>query len=373
MATTNRREFNRAILGSVGAAMVSSGPESSAYESAEVQEISGSITDVSGISVGHFTDKRRPTGCTVLLFGKDGAATGVDYDGSAPGTYQVALLQPVSFIQEIWGIVLSGGSSFGLATAPGVVRYLEERKIGLKFGVGLVPIVCGAIIYDLGIGGDASIRPDAEAGYQACLAASGGPVQQGNVGAGAGATVGKMLYLEGNGGMKAGVGTASLRIGNVVIGALMVVNAVGDVVDWRTGKVIAGARRKDGKGFMNIAETLKTKPPILKLSSSVIPEDPVMGSTTIGVVATNAVFNKSEMTKIAMMANCGAARCINPYHTPGDGDTLFAVSTRQVKSDLDVSVIGSLAAEVVSQAVVQSAKMASSIEDWPAYKDYTAK
>jgi len=346
---------------------------SKVQESAKAQAFSGSITDVSGISVGHFTDKRRPTGCTVLLFGKDGAAAGVDYDGSAPGTYQVALLQPVSFIQEIWGIVLSGGSSFGLATAPGVVRYLEERKIGLKFGIGLVPIVCGAIIYDLGVGGDAPIRPDAEGAYQACLAASAGPVEQGNVGAGAGATVGKMLYLQGNGGMKAGVGTASLRVGDVVLGALMVVNAVGDVVDWRSGKIIAGARRKDGKGFMNIAETLKTNPPTFKWGASVIPEDPVMGSTTIGVVATNAVFNKVEMTKIAMMANCGAARCINPYHTPGDGDTLFAVSTRQVKSDLDVSVFGSLAAEVVSQAIVQSAKMASSIEDWPAYKDYTAK
>lgn len=372
----SRRAFNRTLLGSVGAGVVT-GTVKAAGEGVQPDDaIAGSITDVPGIAVGHFTDQRRPTGCTVLLFGKEGAAAGVDYDGSAPGTYQVTLLQPVSFIQEIWGIVLSGGSSFGLATAPGVVRYLEEQKIGLPFGIGLVPIVCGAIIYDLGIGGSA-VRPDAESGYRACQAASAGPVEQGNVGAGAGATVGKMLYGEGIGGMKSGVGTASLKVGDVVVGALMVVNAVGDIVDWRTGNVIAGARRKDGKGFMSIANTLKTNPPRPRprpgQRSSLKLNDPVMGATTIGVVATNATFDKTEMTKIVMMANCGAARCINPYHTPGDGDTLFGVSTRKVKTDLGVSVIGALAAEVVSQAVVQSAKMASSIPDWPAYRDYTAK
>jgi len=369
--SVNRRGFNRTLAGAVGAALAS--PFSFSRQTGrEVASTTGTITDVPGIRVGHFTDKRRPTGCTVLLFEENGAATGVDYDGSAPGTYQVALLQPVSFIQEVWGIVLSGGSSFGLATAPGVVRYLEEKKVGLKFGVGLVPIVVGAIIYDLGIG-DSTIRPDAESAYKACQSATSGPVEQGNVGAGAGATVGKMLRQAGYGGMKAGVGSASLRIGEVVIGAIMVVNAVGDVVDWRTGKVIAGARAKDGRGFVSIAETLKKEPPRNPRRSGLIREDPLMQSTTIGVVATNAEFNKTEMTKIAMMANCGAARCINPYHTPGDAVRLFAVSTRKIKSDLSLSVIGSLAAEIVSAAVVQSARMAGSINDWPAYKDYTAK
>jgi L-aminopeptidase/D-esterase-like protein len=166
---------------------------------------------------------------------------------------------------------------------------------------------------------------------------------------------------------------ASMRIGDVVIGALMVVNAAGDIVDWKTGKVIAGARRPDGKGFAGIPETLKHRPPRSGTRAARVPEDPVFESTTIGVVATNPTFNKTEMTKIAMMANCGASRCINPYHTPGDGDTLFGVSTRRVQSDFSLSVIGSLAAEVVSEAVVQSAKMATSIPDWPAYRDYTAK
>jgi L-aminopeptidase/D-esterase-like protein len=374
MSEFNRRDFNLALLGSLGAGIVAPALDLGASALPESEGITGSVTDVPGISVGHFTDKRRPTGCTVLLFGKEGAATGVDYDGSAPGTYQVALLQPVSFIREIWGIVLSGGSSFGLATAPGVVRYLQERNIGLKFGIGLVPIVCGAIIYDLGIGNNSTVFPDDDSAYQACLHASTQPVEQGNVGAGAGATVGKMLFLEGYGGMKAGIGTASIRVGDVVIGALMVVNAVGNIVDWRTGKIVAGARQKDQKGFVDVTKTLMTNPPRYKLDASrTIPEDPVMGSTTIGVVATNATFNKTEMTKICMMANCGAARCINPYHTPGDGDTLFAASTRKVQSDLSVSVIGALAAEVVSRAVIQSAKMASSIEGWPAYRDYTAK
>jgi L-aminopeptidase/D-esterase-like protein len=371
----NRREFHRVIAGTIGAVgtgVITADRGMAAALEDDSKELNGTLTDVEGITVGHFTDSRRPTGCTVLLFGEEGAATGVDFDGSAPGSYQVALLQPVSFIQEIWGLVLSGGSSFGLATAPGVVRFLEERKTGLKFGVGLVPIVVGSIIYDLGVG-DGRIRPDAESAYKACQVASTKPVEQGNVGAGAGATCGKMLGQLGYGGMKCGIGTASIRLGDTVIAALMVVNAVGDVVDWKTGKVIAGARQKDGKGFVSIPEVLRTNPPKGGRRAAIFADDPIMGATTIGVVATNATFNKTEMTKIAMMANCGAARCINPYHTPGDGDTLFGVSTRKVKSELSLSVIGSLAAEVVSEAVLQSAKMATSIEKWPAYRDYTAK
>ncbi len=382
MAEMTRSEFNKTILGATGASMLTpraeanrtqaKGAQANTEPHEERHEPTGAITDVPGITVGHYTDSRRPTGVTVLLFGEKGAATGVDFDGSAPGTFQVSLLQPVSFIQEVWGIVLSGGSSFGLASVPGAVRYLEEQKIGLKFGIGIVPIVVGAIIYDLGIG-DSSVRPDAEAAYRAATAATANNPEQGNIGAGAGATVGKMLGQYGMRGMKSGVGMASMRIGDVVIGALMVVNAVGDIVDWKTGKVIAGARRSDGKGFVGIPEILRTRPPHSRTRASITPEDPVFQSTTIGVVATNAEFNKTEMTKIAMMANCGAARCINPYHTPGDGDTLFAVSTRRTRSDLSLSVIGSLAAEVVSEAVVQCAKMASSIPDWPAYRDYTAK
>src|ERR1700683_2220906 len=395
-----RRELGRAVVASVGMGIASpkaargllyltargrldlTPREFPELRALQEDENPGSITDVDGIQVGHFTDTRRPTGCTAFLFGSEGAATAVDFDGSAPGTYQVSLLQPVSFVQEIWGLVLSGGSSFGLATAPGVAKFLEEQGVGLKFGIGLVPLVCGAIIYDLGIGG-VTPRPDFDAGYKAAQAAKSGAVQEGNVGAGAGATVGKMLYLEGIGGMKAGIGTCSMRIGDVVIGALMVCNAVGQIQDWRNGKIIAGARRKDGKGFINIPDELQKNPPrwkrtaqisnqndnpsaSLRTNSQQSGEDPVLGSTTIGLVATNATFTKVEMTKITMMANCGAARAINPYHTPGDGDTLFGCSTRKVKSDLDVSVIGSLAAEVVAHAVLRSATQATSIENWPA-------
>jgi len=375
MPKISRREFSGVVLGATGALVagdLSAAAQVGKKRTITPRKLTGSITDVPGIKVGHYTDPRRPTGCTVLLFGEKGAACGVDYDGSAPGTYQVALLQPVSFIQEVWGIVLSGGSSFGLASVPGAVRYLEEQKIGLHFGIGLVPIVVGAIIYDLGVG-DPTIRPDAESAYKACLAATDHATEQGNIGAGAGATVGKMLYQQGMKGMKAGVGMASMQVDDVIISALIVVNAVGNIVDWRTGNVIAGARTKDGKGLASIPDVLKSNPPRSGMRAAIIPEDPVMHATTIGVVATNAEFNKTEMTKIAMMANCGAARCINPYHTPGDGDTLFGVSTRQVKSDLSLSVVGTLAAEVVSEAIIQSAKMATSIPDWPAYRDYTAK
>src|ERR1051326_243997 len=180
----------------------------------------GSITNVPGVKAGHFTHSKRPTGCSVILF-EEGAAVGCDFDGSAPGSYQAELLQPVSCVQDIWGVVLSGGSSFGEATAPGVVRYLEERKIGMKVHGAIMPIVAAGIIMDLGVGGDASIRPDAEGAYQACLKATNGPIEEGTVGGGAGGTVGKMMRQGGGGGMKGGFGTASLRVGGVVIGAAM--------------------------------------------------------------------------------------------------------------------------------------------------------
>jgi L-aminopeptidase/D-esterase-like protein len=331
----------------------------------------GSITDVAGIKVGHYTYTKRPTGCSVILF-EEGAAVGCDFDGSAPGSYQAELLQPVSSVQEIWGVVLSGGSSYGLNTALGVVRYLEERKIGMKYRGGYMPIVAGGIIMDLIVGNDPTIRPDAEGAYQACMNATNGPIEEGTVGGGAGGTVGKMMRQTGGGGMKGGFGTASVRVGDVVIGAAMVLNGVGDIVDWRTGKIIAGARRADGKGFLSINETLGL-PPDNELRSSLEFYDPALGSTTIGVVATNATFNKTEMTKIAMMANCGAARTINPYHTPGDGDILYAASTRKVKSNMSVSIAGALAAQVVAEAVLQGAKMATSVDRWPSYRDYTLR
>ena len=329
----------------------------------------GSITDVPGIRVGNFTDKRRPTGCTVILFDNE-ASVGVDYDGSAAGSYLGVVLQPVSPVDTIHAMLLTGGGVLALPAVAGVTRYLQERKVGFDWGLPdfRIPLVVGGVIADNEVG-DPRIIPDADAAYQACEDASTRPVEEGNVGVGAGATIGKMLkeYK----GMKGGLGSASLRLGEVVIGALVVINAVGDIVDWRTGKIVAGARRPDGKGFVNIVETLK-KLPANRLQSSLWLNDPALRSTTLVVVATNADFNKTAMTKIAMMASVGAGRTIRPYHTTGDGDSTFGISTNKVKSGLGISVIGALAAELVSEAVVRAAKAAKSVEGWVAYRDYNA-
>ena len=326
----------------------------------------GSLTDVPGLRVGHWTDTRRPTGCTAILFDPD-AAVGVDYDGSAPGETGVVLLQPISPIETVHGLFLTGGGPFGLAAHAGVIRYLEEHKRGFDWGATLrVPIVPGAVIDDLALG-DPTIRPDPEAAYKACNAASTNPVAEGNVGAGAGATVGRMLRRHTAGGMKGGIGTASLRLGEIVVGALAVVNAAGDILDWRSGRIVAGARRADGPGMADIVEVLKrtltTSP---KLGDDVI-NDPPLRSTTLVVVATNVTLTKTQLTKIAMMANCGAARAIRPYHTTGDGDQLFAVSTRKLRrDDVNVTAVGTLAADVVAEAIVRGVLTATSVEGWPA-------
>ncbi len=370
MSGISRREFNLALMGSAGMEAASVLVGAGHARAAESETRRGSLTDVPGIKVGHYTDSRRPTGCTAMIF--EGEATaGVDYDGSAPGETLVVLLQPVSPIETIHAILFTGGGPMGLGAVPGAVRYLEERKIGFDWGVRdvRVPIVVGAVIDDLALG-DGKIRPDPEAAYKACQAASSAPVEEGNVGAGAGATMGKML--EGFGGMKSGLGTASLRLGEIVIGALVVVNAAGDIVDWRTGKIFAGARRPDGKGFANIVETMKASLASGAGRSALKLSDPPMRSTTIVVVATNVNFSKTQLTKIAMMANCGAARTIRPYHTTGDGDQLFAVSTNKLKADVGITAIGSIAAEVVSEAILRAVKTASSVEGWPALKDYGA-
>ena len=243
-----RREFGGMMTGAAAVA--------GAVKGARAQAGGGSLTDVPGIRVGHFTDPRRPTGCTAILFDAP-AAAGVDYNGSAPGESQVVLLQPVSPVERIHGIFLTGGGVLALPAAGGALRFMEERKIGFDWGAGTVriPIVVSAVIDDLAVG-DARIRPDAEAAYAACTAASAGPVATGNVGAGAGATVGKMHRGRGFGGMKGGLGTASLTLGDVVIAALAVVNAAGDILDWRAGRIIAGARRPDG-GFADSVEVMR--------------------------------------------------------------------------------------------------------------------
>jgi L-aminopeptidase/D-esterase-like protein len=258
----------------------------------------------------------------------------------------------------------------GIRAVAGAMRFHEERKIGFDWGSpGLrIPIVVGAIIDDLAVG-DNRIRPDPDAAYKACQAASSAPVAEGNVGAGAGGTVGRMLTQQGMRGMKGGLGTASQRLGDVVIGALAVVNAAGDIVDWRTGKIVAGARRADGSGFADTVATLKSNLAAARPHGRADVDDPVLRSTTLVVVATNVAYSKTQLAKIAMMANSGGHWTIRPYHTTGDGDQLFAVSTGRLPSTVPVSVMGAVAAEVVAEAIVRGALTAASVDGWPAAAD----
>ena len=343
-------------------------PAAAAIPAAEVDRVtqpaSGSLTDVPGISVGHFTDTRRPTGCTAILF-DPAAAAGVDFDGSAPGESQGVMLQPISPVDRIHALFFTGGGVLALPASGGVLRYLEERKVGFDWGTPdlRIPIVVSGVIDDLAVG-DPRIRPDADAAYRACAAASTGPVAEGNVGAGSGATVGKMHVSRGLGGMKGGIGTASLRLGDVVIGALAVVNAAGDVLDWRTGRIVAGARRADGS-FADSGQVMHSLASARPSADAGL-HDPALRSTTLAVVATNVTLAKPALTKLAMMANCGAARSIRPYHTTGDGDQLFAVSTGRIqRPDLPLTVFGSLAADVVADAIGRAVRAARSVPNWP--------
>jgi L-aminopeptidase/D-esterase-like protein len=356
MILFTRREFGQTVAGAAalgrhGLAQPAPGTKA------------GALTDVPGIKVGHFTDPRRPTGCTAILFDAASAA-GVDYNGSAPGESQVVMLQPVSPVDRIHALFLTGGGVLALPAAGGVLRFLEERKVGFDWGnPGLrVPIVVSAVIDDLSVG-DPRIRPDQDAAYKACAVANSSAVAEGNVGAGAGATVGKMHRSRGFGGMKGGLGTASLTLGDVVIGALAVVNAAGDVLDWRSGQIVAGARRPDG-GFADSGEVMRSI--VLRKPGAAL-DDPALRSTTLAVVATNVELSKTALTKLAMMANCGASRAIRPYHTTGDGDQLFAISTARVqRPDLQLTVLGSLAADLIAEAIVRGVRAATSIEGWPA-------
>lgn len=324
----------------------------------------GSLTDVPGVRVGHDTDTRRPTGCTAILF-DPAAAAGVDYDGSAPGESQGVLLQPTSPIDRIHAIFLSGGGILSLPASGGVLRYFDEQHAGFDWGTpGVrIPIVVSGVIDDLAVG-DPRIRPDAESAYRACAAASAQASAEGNVGAGAGATVGKIHVARGFDGMKGGLGTASLTLGDVVIGALAVVNAAGDVLDWRSGRIIAGAHRADGS-FVDSVEVIRSivaRPPTARRA---LIQDPALRSTTLAVVATNVDLPKTALTKVAMMANCGAARAIRPYHTTGDGDQMFAVSTARVqRPDLPLTAVGALAADVVADAIVRAVRAARSVSGW---------
>jgi L-aminopeptidase/D-esterase-like protein len=327
----------------------------------------GSLTDVPGIRVGHYTDPRRPTGCTAILFDEPVTA-GADYDGSAPGELLGVMLQPVSPVDRIHGILLTGGGPMGLGAVAGAVLYLESRGIGYNWGPPTVrvPIVIGAVIDDLSVG-DGRIRPDPEMAVKACEAASAGPVQEGSVGAGAGATVGKMFRSRGLGGMKGGIGTVSLRRGDVIVAALCVVNAAGDILDFHTGRIVAGARTANGKGFANSAEVLQ-KDLEAGPSAGVLDDQPFR-ATTLTVVATNVALDKTSLTKLAMMVNTGAARAINPYHTQGDGDQVIALSTDRLKRDVSLTAIGSTAAQAAAEAIRRGVEQATGVPDWPAVRE----
>lgn len=307
----------------------------------------GSITDVAGLRVGHCTDTRRPTGCTVILT-PEGAVAGVDVRGAAPGTRETELLSPLNAVEHGHALLLSGGSAFGLDAAGGVMRWLDERGFGAQVGPARVPIVPAAILFDLWIG-DASIRPDAASGYAACEAASSAPVSEGNVGAGTGAAVGKLFGI--GRAMRGGIGSASVTVGGITVGALVAVNAIGDVIDPATGQVVAGARTADGTALFGTMQAL--------LRGEVpAPLQPGM-ATTIGVVATDAVLTKAQANKMAQMAHDGLARSINPVHTMTDGDTLFALATGASGRSASLTLIGALGAEVMATAVLRAVRAAT--------------
>jgi L-aminopeptidase/D-esterase-like protein len=320
------------------------------------------ITAVQGLELGHHTLTARPTGCTVVL-ARAGAVGGVDIRGSSPGTRETALLDPVNTVDVVHGVVLSGGSAFGLDAASGVMRYLDERDIGYRVGRRTVPIVVGAILFDLGLEGDERIRPDAECGHAAASVASSATPAEGSVGAGAGATVGK---FGGGRPMRGGFGTASIRLpSGLTVAAAVAVNAVGDIIDPMTGAVVAGARAADGSGFLDARRILREG------TGAAAPGALGGGNTTIGLVATNALLTKAEVTKVAQMAQDGLARTIYPAHTTRDGDTVFSLATGAWEGSPDVTVIGALAADMMAEAILRAVRSATGLPGIPAVADLT--
>ena len=304
---------------------------------------------MAGIEVGHFTDTRRPTGCTVVM-AREGAVAGVDVRGAAPGTRETDLLHPSNLVDKVHAIMLAGGSAWGLEAATGAVRWLEERGVGLDVAVGRLPIVPAAVLFDLLVG-DMRIRPDAAAGYAACAAASSADPAEGNVGAGAGAVVGKVFGIQHA--MKGGVGTASVTVDGVTMGALIACNALGDVIDPDTAQVMAGARTDDGRGLRDTRRALlRGQPPQPLLAGT---------NTTIGVVATDAILTKAQAHRLAIAAHDGLARSINPVHTMSDGDTLFSLGTGRAGKSLGMMVLATMAAEATARATVRAVQAARSV------------
>ncbi len=314
----------------------------------------GYITDIEGIKVGHGSSEGALTGCTVIIC-EEGATGGVDVRGSAPGTRETDLFKAENMVDKVHAVVLSGGSAFGLEASSGVMKFLEDKGVGFDVGATKVPIVASAVIVDLRIG-EFKIRPDFKMGYEAAEAASPTENRQGCIGAGMGATVGKILGPKGV--MKSGLGSATIQLGQLKVSALVVVNSFGDVYDYKSNKQLAGVYDYANKKMLNTMEILK---------NMYSQTNPFLKNTTIGVIATNAILTKAEGNKVAQMAHNGFARSINPIHTMYDGDTIFTMATNKVKED--ISLIGTLAAEVMSQAISNAIVHSKGYDGLVSYRD----
>ena len=314
-----------------------------------------SITDIEGFRIGQTENKEAGTGCTVII-SENGCAAGVDVRGGGPASRECELLRPFSAAQVIHALVLGGGSTFGLDASGGVLKYLEEKKIGYDMGVTHIPQVCQSDIFDLTVG-DLMVRPDKEMGYEACVNSEKGNYKDGNYGAGCGATVGKWLGMDYC--MKTGIGSAAVSLGDIKLGAIVAVNAIGDIYDPESGKMIAGLLSEDKKSFRNTEE--------LMYEAAEIKDTGFAGNTTIGAILTNAAFDKIQLSKIASMTHNGYARCIRPVHTSLDGDTIYALSTGTVQADMDL--IGTLSAKVMSMAIVKAVKSAEGAYGFLSYSD----
>jgi len=314
----------------------------------------GYITDVPGIKVGHDQSTEGMTGCTVIIF-EPGGTAGVDVRGSAPGTRETDLLKAEKLVDKVHAIVLAGGSAFGLDAASGVMKYLEERSVGFDVGVTKVPIVCSAVLFDLNIG-DYRIRPDFHMGYEAASSASIHEKRQGNIGAGMGATVGKILGPDNA--MKSGIGSASINVGDLWVGAIVAVNSFGDVYDYESNKLLAGVINRDNKRLLNSYDIMKTQGKMAGFP---------MRNTTIGIIATNGKLSKPQANKVAQLGQNGLARSINPIHTMFDGDTVFAISTGEI--DSDINLIGTLGSEVMSMAIANAVKSSKGYDNLLAWGD----
>ncbi|MGX8850884.1 P1 family peptidase [Amedibacillus sp. YH-ame10] len=313
------------------------------------------ITDIKGIQIGQAQDSIGGSGCSVVLC-KDGAVAGVDVRGGGPATRETDLLNPINMVEKIHAVMLSGGSAFGLDAASGAMQYLEEHKCGFDMKVAYIPIVCGASLFDLSVG-DPKCRPDKAMGYQACVNSEQNIVQEGNYGAGTGASVGKVMGFDHA--MKSGQGSCGIQVGNVQVAALVAVNACGNVVDYQSNEQLAGIYDTTNKQILPAEEVIYAQ---IEQMASI-----TNTNTTIGVIVTNAILNKAQCTKIAGIAHNGYARSIHPVHTMSDGDTIFVVSTGEVEANLDA--IGVMACDVMAKAVNRAVKETTGAYGLLSYQD----